>query len=141
MLPTYLNGAISDLNALIELTKLDNTDIQSAKHELIFERLEAKNNLIAAFEDKKALIDQEMKLLCSKHPNKALQDLLDDDIRALLDSMRAHLVTLKDINAHYAQSVFAVADFYNGFIQRLIPHENDGYEAQKPQSSILQVKA
>ena len=45
MLHTYINGAIADLKALIELTQLDNADIQIANHEAIFERLDQKIRL------------------------------------------------------------------------------------------------
>ena len=107
MLHTYINGAIADLKAIIELTQLDNTDIQSANHEAIFGRLDKKDTLVKAFEEKKSLIHQEMLLLCNKNPNKSLKDLLDDETSDLLDSMRGALSELKILNANYARSVFA----------------------------------
>ena len=126
MLHTYINGAIADLKALIELTQLDNADIQIANHEAIFERLDQKNTLVKAFEDKKSLIQQEMLILCNKNPHKSLQDLLDEETNNLLDIMRDTLSELKTINSNYARSVFAVSEFYNSLIQRVIPHENVG---------------
>lgn len=141
MLYTYLNGAISDLNSLIKLTELDNADIQVANHEAIFERIEQKDILVKEFENKKTLIHQEMLALREKNPQKPLEELLDDEASTLLDSMRDSLESLKTINAHYARSVFAVSEFYDSLIQRIIPHEHNGYENHKPQSHILKIQA
>lgn len=141
MLHTYINGAIADLKALIELTQLDNADIQIANHEAIFERLDQKNTLVKAFEDKKSLIQQEMLILCNKNPHKSLQDLLDEETNNLLDIMRDTLSELKTINSNYARSVFAVSEFYNSLIQRVIPHENDGYDQHRQQSHLLKIQA
>lgn len=141
MLHTYINGAIADLKALIELTQLDNADIQIANHEAIFERLDQKNTLVKAFEDKKSLIQQEMLILCNKNPHKSLQDLLDEETNNLLDIMRDTLSDLKTINSNYARSVFAVSEFYNSLIQRVIPHENDGYDQHRQQSHLLKIQA
>ena len=141
MLHTYINGAIADLKALIELTQLDNADIQIANHEAIFERLDQKNTLVKAFEDKKSLIQQEMLILCNKNPHKSLQDLLDEETNNLLDIMRDTLSELKTINSNYARSVFAVSEFYNSPIQRVIPHENDGYDQHRQQSHLLKIQA
>ena len=141
MLHTYINGAIADLKALIELTQLDNADIQIANHEAIFERLDQKNTLVKAFEDKKSLIQQEMLILCNKNPHKSLQDLLDEETNNLLDIMRDTLSELKTINSNYARSVFAVPEFYNSLIQRVIPHENDGYDQHRQQSHLLKIQA
>ncbi|WP_336524424.1 hypothetical protein [Helicobacter japonicus] len=141
MLHTYINGAIADLKALIELTQLDNADIQIANHEAIFERLDQKNTLVKAFEDKKSLIQPEMLILCNKNPHKSLQDLLDEETNNLLDIMRDTLSELKTINSNYARSVFAVSEFYNSLIQRVIPHENDGYDQHRQQSHLLKIQA
>lgn len=134
MLYTYLNGAISDLKELIRLTKLDSTDIQVANHEAIFSRTTQKDHLVKEFEIKKSLLHQEMILLRDKNPHKPLEDLLDEQASSLLDEMRDRLEELKALNNNYARCVFAVAEFYNSLIQRVIPHERDGYEHHKPQS-------
>ena len=141
MLHTYIKGAIADLEALIELTQLDNADIQVANHEAIFARISQKDALVKEFETKKSLLHQEMLILCEKNPQKSLQELLDDEASALLDSMRDKLEELKTLNTNYARSVFAVAEFYNSLIQRVIPHENDGYEHHRPQSHLLKIQA
>lgn len=141
MLHTYIQGAITDLNTLIELTELDNADILIAEHEKIFARLCQKDSLIRDFESKKSLIQQEMLILCDKNPHKSLKDLLDDKTNELLDSMRSTLEKLKTLNANYARSVFAVSEFYNSLIQQVIPHESNGYEHHRPQSHLLKIQA
>lgn len=141
MLHTYINGAIADLKALIELTQLDNADIQVANHDAIFGRLTQKDDLVKAFEGKKSLIHQEMSILCEKNPHKSLKDLLDDEISALLDTMRDTLETLKTLNNQYARNVFAVSEFYNSLIQQVVPHENNGYEHYRAQSHLLKIQA
>ncbi|RDU61069.1 hypothetical protein [Helicobacter marmotae] len=141
MLHTYINGAIADLQALIELTELDNKDIQAAQHEAIFARLEQKDALIKSFEEKKSLIHQEMLILCEKNPHKSLKELLDDTTSNLLDTMRDTLSELKTLNGNYAKSVFAVSEFYTSLIQRIIPHESNGYEDKRAQSHLLKIQA
>ncbi|MCH5313214.1 MAG: hypothetical protein J1E28_02280 [Helicobacter sp.] len=141
MLHTYIDGAIADLRTLIELTKLDNTDIQAANHEAIFGRLEQKDSLVKAFEEKKSLIHQEMLILCEKNPHKSLKDLLDETTSTLLDTMRDALSELKILNSNYARSVFAVSEFYNSLIQRIIPHESNGYGDQRSQGHLLKIQA
>lgn len=141
MLHTYIKGAIQDLESLISLTEQDNADIQVANHEAIFSRIEQKDRLIQSFESKKALLHEEMLLLCEKNPHKTLKDLLDDEASELLDSMRSALESLKVQNANYARSAFAVAEFYSSLIQRVIPHESHGYEHNRPQSHLLQIQA
>lgn len=134
MLYTYLNGAINDLKELINLTKLDSADIQIANHEAIFSRTSQKDHLVKEFETKKSLLHQEMILLRNKNPHKPLEDLLDEKASLLLNEMRDKLEELKALNSNYARCVFAVAEFYNSLIQRVVPHERDGYEHHKPQS-------
>ena len=55
--------------------------------------------------------------------------------------MRDTLSELKTINSNYARSVFAVSEFYNSLIQRVIPHENDGYDQHRQQSHLLKIQA
>lgn len=141
MLHTYIKGAVDDLKSLIELTQLDYADIQVANHEAIFARVEQKDNFVKEFESKKTLLYQEMILLREKNPHKSLQELLDSEANTLLDSMRACLEELKMLNNNYARCVFAVSEFYNSLIQRVIPHENDGYEKERPQSHLLRIQA
>lgn len=141
MLHTYINGAISDLKTLIELTKLDNADIQIANHQAIFDRIQQKDELVKEFETKKSLLHREMLILCDKNPHKTLKEILDEKASNLLDDMRNTLEELKILNTNYARSAFAVSEFYNSLIQRVIPHENDGYEHHRPQSHLLKTQA
>lgn len=141
MLYKYLNGAISDLNELIRLTESDIADIQVANNEAIFSRTDQKNQLVKEFETKKSLLHQEMVALRNKNPQKPLEELLDTQASDLLDEMRNRLEKLKELNTNYARSVFAVSEFYNSLIQRLIPHESDGYGHQKSKSHLLKIQA
>lgn len=142
MLHNYLRGAVSDLRSLIELTTLDVEDIRVANHENIFGRNGKKQELIKTFEAKKNLIDQEMLSLKNQFPDKTLSDLIDDEAGELLNEMKKNLQELKNLNTSYARIVFAVSEFYNSLIQKIIPHEMSDYKGNKtPQSNFLKVQA
>lgn len=142
MLHNYLRGAVSDLKSLIELTTLDVEDIRVANHENIFGRNSKKQELIKTFEAKKNLIDQEMLNLKNQFPDKTLSDLIDDEAGELLNEMKKNLQELKNLNTSYARIVFAVSEFYNSLIQKIIPHEMSDYKGNKtPQSNFLKVQA
>lgn len=142
MLHNYLRGAVSDLRSLIELTTLDVEDIRVANHENIFGRNSKKQELIKTFEAKKNLIDQEMLSLKNQFPDKTLSDLIDDEAGELLNEMKKNLQELKNLNTSYARIVFAVSEFYNSLIQKIIPHEMSDYKGNKtPQSNFLKVQA
>lgn len=142
MLHNYLRGAVSDLKSLIELTTLDVEDIRVANHENIFGRNSKKQELIKTFEAKKNLIDQEMLSLKNQFPDKTLSDLIDDEAGELLNEMKKNLQELKNLNTSYARIVFAVSEFYNSLIQKIIPHEMSDYKGNKtPQSNFLKVQA
>ena len=54
--------------------------------------------------------------------------------------MRAKLEELEALNANYARSVFAVAEFYNSLIQSGYPNtQSNGYGHNRPQSHILKI--
>lgn len=142
MLHNYLRGAVSDLKSLIELTTLDVEDIKVANHENIFGRNSKKQELIKTFEAKKNLIDQEMLSLKNQFPDKTLSDLIDNEAGELLNEMKKNLQELKNLNTSYARIVFAVSEFYNSLIQKIIPHEMSDYKGSKtPQSNFLKVQA
>lgn len=142
MLHNYLRGAVSDLRSLIELTTLDVEDIRVANHENIFGRNSKKQELIKTFEAKKNLIDQEMLSLKNQFPDKTLSELIDDEAGELLNEMKKNLQELKNLNTSYARIVFAVSEFYNSLIQKIIPHEMSDYKGNKtPQSNFLKVQA
>ena len=115
MLQQYLDGAIADVNSLIDLTNQDIADIQVANNEAIFSRNTQKNSLIKSFEQKKSLMEQEMQKLIQSHDNKPLAEILqlEPEIDKGLGDLRQSLQSLKDLNNAYAKSVFAVSEFYD----------------------------
>ncbi|MCI7484943.1 MAG: hypothetical protein PUJ79_07475 [Helicobacter sp.] len=141
MLEQYLQGAITDLQQLIDITHQDIADIQIANNEAIFSRNESKNSLIKSFEQKKILIEEEMQQLMDKNPQDKLQDLLPPEVDKGLDTLRKVLVELKKLNSAYAQSVFAVSEFYSSLLTRLIPHEENGYGVSQASVRLLQTQA
>lgn len=145
MLSQYLNGAISDLQTLITYTKLDIDDIKQAKHDEIIARNEVKSKLIQEFETKKTLIDQEIKALQAKSPEKPLEEILDSSLIDSFGDMKTALVDLKQINSDYARMVFAVSEFFTSLLEKIIPTENVGYGENKKrflsqQSNLLQIQ-
>lgn len=141
MLEQYLQGATIDLQELIKLTQNDIADIQVANNEAIFARNETKNALIKSFEQKKSLMQQEMHQLLKDNPHQELADLLSKEVHAGLDSMRDALKELKKLNGAYAQSVYAVSEFYTSLLMRLVPHEENGYNKSRVSSQLLQTRA
>ncbi|MDU7693249.1 MAG: hypothetical protein E7K04_03270 [Helicobacter sp.] len=129
MLYSYLFGAIKDLEQLIELTKLDITDIKSAKHEALFCRNEQKTPLINAFESKKDLAEQEILILKNKSQNKNAQisEILDEQTNSMLLEMKQKLCELKEVNANYARMVLNVSEFYTSLLDHMFPHDFDDY--------------
>ncbi|WP_104697192.1 MULTISPECIES: hypothetical protein [unclassified Helicobacter] len=142
MLHNYLRGAVSDLEALIELTRLDMQDIKEANHEKLFERNLQKQPLIVSFENKKNMAQQEILSLKNSCPQVELSELLDGEASELLGSMKEKLQELKEINTGYARMVFAVSEFYSSLMQRLVPHEVSGYGSPRTiQSTFLKIEA
>lgn len=141
MLHQYLKDAILELKNLIELTQRDVADLSEAKNEEIFQRLPQKENLIKSFEQKKSMIDRSMVELRDKNPSKSLSELLDQEALDLLDELKLSLKELKDLNAGYARSVYAVNEFYTSLLRKIVPHESSGYGGHaKPQQSFLTIQ-
>lgn len=143
MLQQYLDGAIADVNSLIDLTNQDIADIQVANNEAIFSRNTQKNSLIKSFEQKKSLMEQEMQKLIQSHDNKPLAEILqlEPEIDKGLGDLRQSLQSLKDLNNAYAKSVFAVSEFYDSLLRRLVPREDGGYSnPSKTKSHLVQIQ-
>jgi hypothetical protein len=141
MLSHHLQGALTDLKDIIEITKLDIDDIKEAKHDPQFERLSLKEEKIKSFENKKAMIDHEISSLMSKNPDVDLPNLLNEEQHKWLDELKEELSNLRDINKRYAKLVLSVSNLYNTFLERLVPTEMDGYEAKASKDpSILEVR-
>lgn len=142
MLSHYLDKALSDLDQLIALTQTDIDDIKLAKHELIFDRSKIKEELISSFQNKKAMIDNEISKLMEAYSDRELEHLLSEEDQAHLASLKDKLFELKGLNKRYAKLVLTVSEFYNSLLERMVPTEMNGYEkvAQKHRS-LLEVRA
>lgn len=141
MLLQHLQKAISDLDKLIILTKDDMADIAIANNEAIFARNEEKKTLIKSFETNKSLLESQMRELMNNNPNTPMSELLDSQVDKGLERLKSTLKALKDINTSYAESVFAVSEFYTSLLKTLVPYENHDYTASKPKSHILDINA
>ena len=142
MLSHYLKSSITDIENLIELTQKDILDIKEAKHEAIFSRTKIKNDLIKSFENKKSMLDNELMKLVKKSDNKALEEVLGDAEKNMLEEMKEKLSLLKSKNKEYARFVVTVSEFYNSSLDSVFPRDMDGYQKvnSKP-ASLLKVRA
>ena len=142
MLSHYLDKALNDLEQLTQLTQTDIDDIKLAKHEVIFDRSKIKEELISSFQNKKAMIDNEISKLMESYPDRGLEHLLSSEDQEKLSSLKEKLVELKTLNKRYAKLVLTVSEFYNSLLERMVPTEMNGYEkvAQKHRS-LLEVRA
>ncbi len=142
MLSHYLDKALTDLEQLTELTQTDIDDIKLAKHESIFDRSKIKEELITSFQNRKALIDNEISKLMEAYPDLGIENLLEKADQEKLSILKERLVELKTLNKRYAKLVLTVSEFYNSLLEQMVPTEMNGYEkvAQKHRS-ILEVRA
>lgn len=141
MLSHHLRGALKDLRDLIEITKSDMADIKEAKHDPQFNRLSLKDEKIKSFETKKAMIDHEISVLMTTHPDKDLPQLLNQEQHDALAELRLELAELREVNKRYAKLVLSVSNLYNTFLERLVPTEMQGYtKVASKDSAILQIR-
>ncbi|WP_456485737.1 hypothetical protein [Hydrogenimonas sp.] len=142
MLKHYLEKAIEDLDTLDELTRKDIEDIKAARHDAMFERIEAKEHTLLDFENRKSLIDQEIATLVKANPGIEMDRLLDNEVKQYLSTMRSKLAQLQKINRHYARLVITVGEFYNTLYEEMLPVERDGYTGRSTKTaSLIEVRA
>ncbi|MFA5215898.1 hypothetical protein [Sulfuricurvum sp.] len=142
MLSYQLQSAIKDLDTLISLSQEDIEDIREANHNPQFERLSIKEEKIKSFEHKKAMIDHEISKLMTSNPAKPLSELLDSEQHQQLDSLKAHLSSLREVNQHYAKMVLSVGSFYNTLLERIVPTHMQGYQkVASGEASLLEIRA
>lgn len=141
MLSHHLQGALSDLKDLINITESDIADIKEGKNDQQFERLSLKEEKIKSFENKKAMIDHEISSLMTAQPDKDLPQLLNQEQHDALDQLKIELSNLRDVNKRYAKFVLSVSNLYNTFLERLVPTEMQGYQKVASKgSAILEVR-
>lgn len=142
MLHQFLNSAIEDLKSLVEISKLDINDIKEANHEVIFSRLETKNNTLLSFEHNKDLAHKEMINVMNENPSKEIKELFDQKAEVLIEEMSKQLQILRDLNKNYAKSVIAVYEFYNSLLENIIPSQRDGYSNKSySKIDVLRIEA
>ena len=142
MLSHYLDKALDDLEQLTQLTQTDIDDIKLAKHEAIFDRSKIKEELISSFQNKKALIDNEISKLMEANPELGVENLLSGEDQEKLALLKEHLLKLKTLNKRYAKLVLTVSEFYNSLLERMVPTEMDGYEkVTQKHRSLLEIRA
>ena len=141
MLSHHLQGALSDLRDLIQITQSDIADIKEAKNDQQFKRLSLKEEKLKSFENKKSMIDHEISLQMSASPDKDLSQLLNEEQHKALGELKIELSNLRDINKEYARFVLSVSNLYNTFLERLVPTEMQGYnKVASKNSAILEVR-
>ena len=141
MLSHYLQSAIDDLRDLIKISDQDIEDIKSANHNEQFKRLQLKEELLEAFESKKAMIDHEVSKKMSANPQKPLNALLSGEERQKLESLKTELENLRLANQRYAKMVLSVGAFYNSLLERVLPTEMQGYKkVASSDASFLKVR-
>lgn len=116
MIKKYLNDSIECLAKIIALTKEDIENIKQAKHDEVGPHSELKTKLLTAFETNKKALDAELVKLASKHAEKNIAELLDDEIKDKLSEFRTVLLELKDVNREYAKSVVVVKEFFDSLV-------------------------
>jgi predicted DNA-binding protein YlxM (UPF0122 family) len=141
MLTHYLEKAVQDLQALIDLTQKDIDDIKAARHDAMFDRIKTKEHTLVAFESRKTLIDNEIANLTKKHPDSEMEELLDEEVRQGLATLREKLEELQALNRYYARFVITVGEFYNALYEEVLPVEKDGYTGKNAKlAALLEVR-
>lgn len=142
MLTHYLDKAAEDLQTLIDLTQKDIDDIKAARHQALFERIKAKEHALVTFENRKALIDNEIGNLIKAHPDSEMEDLLDEEVQRKLSVLREKLEELQALNRYYARFVITIGEFYNTLYEEMLPVEKDGYTGKNAKlASLIEVRA
>lgn len=144
MIDHHLKTAISTLEELLETTRRDLVDIKAARHKAMLDRSKLKEDLVAAFETQKALLDGAIVKVMTQNPDRELSELLSDEEHELLAELRSSLERLREENKRFAVMVLTVSDFYNSLLNAILPSENVGYGgAERMRSStpnFLQIK-
>ncbi|NPA29113.1 MAG: flagellar protein FlgN [Epsilonproteobacteria bacterium] len=141
MLGNYLKNALKELDELIRLTEEDIEDIKAARHESVFARNDAKERHVATFESEKRRIDETIAHMAANQPEKGLEEILNEDVKASLSKLRERLERLKEVNRRFAKLVVAVGGFYNSLYEAMLPVEKEGYGDNKRKvPSLMEVR-
>ncbi|MBR8462750.1 flagellar export chaperone FlgN [Campylobacter sp. faydin G-24] len=119
MLKRYLDKAICEIDALIEITTQDIENIKQAKHSAVDESVKKKNALVKEFEATKKALDAELVRVSKENNTTTFTDVLDDEIKDKLVLMRSKLETLYAKNKEYAKHVVAVKGFFDSLSKKI----------------------
>lgn len=125
MLKERLDKVNAILIELIALTEEDLENIKIAKHESVAPSVEKKNKLIAEFVAAKKLLDASLVEL-NNSSTKGLSEMLDDEDKEKLDTLKKNLQTLHTKNKEYAKLVLIVKDFLDGLVDKMFDTHNNG---------------
>ncbi len=124
MLKKHLDEVNAILDKLIALTEEDLENIKIAKHETVASNVEKKNELIAEFVSAKKRLD--LSLLELSSSAKELSEMLDEEDKKKLDTLKKNLQILHSKNKEYARLVLIVKDFFDSLIDKMFNTHNAG---------------
>lgn len=125
MVHMYIENSIKDIEKLIELTTLDIKDVKDAKHENISKRVDEKNHLCISFETNKSLLNDE---LSKRAKESSLEEILSDEDKKLLETLKEKLAFLKSKNREYAKYVIKLNEFYTSLFDEMFSLDREGYQ-------------
>lgn len=137
MLKVYLDKANEILAELIKLTKDDLENIEKADHSGVQESVNKKVKLSGDFSLAKAKLDKALVEL-NMSSQKDLSELLSEDEKADLASLKTNLEELFRLNKKYARLVLIVKDFYDRMVKAMF--KDNVSEAGQIQNSLLKLK-
>ena len=141
MLDHHLDSAIENLQSLIEMTRQDIEAIKAAKHQEMFDRIQAKERALVAFENHKTSIDTAIMRIAQAHPQDELETLLSTEAKRKLSVLKERLLQLQELNRRFAKFVVSVGEFYNTLFEKMLPVEKDGYDKKGAKiASLIEVR-
>jgi uncharacterized membrane protein YdbT with pleckstrin-like domain len=137
MIAKQLKTANETLKELIAITESDLADIKAAKHEAVFSRAKAKEELAASFQAQKAALDQAIASAMKHNPNADLASVVSSEERDLLETLKGSLIALHKMNKRLAVMVLTIGEFYSSLVSAILPSEQHGYGGSKLASASI----
>ncbi|MDR2153376.1 MAG: hypothetical protein LBO72_11230 [Helicobacteraceae bacterium] len=138
MIAAKLKAANETLEKLIGVTKSDLAAIKEAKHEEIFSRAKAKEELVAVFQAQKTLLDQAIAKVAA---SEDLASAITPEERDLLEKLKGSLIDLHKLNKRLASLVSTIGEFYSSLLSAILPSEQNGYDGVKlSNAGLLQTR-
>ncbi|MDR0663947.1 MAG: hypothetical protein LBF86_00250 [Helicobacteraceae bacterium] len=131
MIAKQLRTANDTLEKLIAITESDLSDIKEAKHDELFNRAKAKEDLVASFQTQKTLLDQAILKVAANNPSADLSSVITLEERDLLEKLKRSLVDLHKLNKRLVSLVLTIGEFYSSLLRAILPSEQNGYDGVK----------